>query len=452
MTVHQLRSRDVGLSVALVAGGAGLLAGESVLLLAAAIGLVYTAYEASSGPPEPNLEVERSVSTGTPTPGQTIDVTVTIENHGERASPDVRVVDGVPAGLSVTDGSPRVGTALEPGESTSFTYSLGARRGTHQFQPTSVACRSLAGDAASRRTVAMATEIDCTVSVTDVVTGTQTLPYPGRIETDAPGQGVSFHSVREYQSTDSQSRIDWKRFARTRELTTVEYSAQRTATYVVVADTRIDFAPSERSPTATQYVKYAAERIGTAMLTDNQQVGAALFDEGTYLAPGSTQTQLLGLRTLILQGRHPDRTETDHSLIDGFDGRQFFDDASGGDPEPVADGGYGGSERETSSGTSRDRDVRDLDSRLPDRAQVLFCTPLLDQRAANAARRLAAYGRDVTVVSPDVTDGDSPGTTIEWITRADRVRALRHTVDVVDWDPSEPLSETLTRAEGRWSG
>lgn len=339
---------------------------------------------------------------------------------------------------------------LEPGESVSFDYSLVARRGTHQFGETTVECRSLAGDVAYRTAVTVQTEINCTVRVADVVTGTQTLPYPGRIETDSPGQGVSFHSVREYQSADSQSWIDWKRYARTRELATVEYSAQRTATYVVVADTRSEFAPSERSPTANQYVKYAAERIGTALLEDNQQVGAALFDEGTSLSPGSTETQLLGLRTLILQGRHPDRSDTDRSLIDGFDGRRFFDGALGGSSEAVADGG-GFESTERASETSHDRDVRDLDSRLPDRAQLLFCTPLLDQRAANAAERLAAYGRDVTVVSPDVTDGDTPGTTVERITRADRIRSLRHTVRVIDWDPDEPLSETLTRAQGRWS-
>ncbi|WP_372480596.1 DUF58 domain-containing protein [Halomicrobium sp. HM KBTZ05] len=451
MTSDQVKNRDVGLAVALVAGSAGLLAGESALLLAAVVGLVYTAYEATTGPPAPALEIERSVSRATPTPGQSVDVTVTVTNHDERAAPDVRIVDGVPERLAVTDGSPRVGTAVEPGESVSFTYSVRARRGTHQFQPTTVECRSLAGDAADRQTVPIETEIDCTVDVRDIVTGTQTLPYPGRIETDSPGRGVSFHSVRSYHSTDSLSRIDWKRFARTRELATVEYSAQRAAAYVVVADTRVDFAASEHSPTATQYVSYAAERIGTALLEDSHQVGGALFDRGTVLSPGSTRTQLLELRTLILEGRHPDHTETDGSVLEGFDGRRFFDGALDSETPAVVDGGFERGGRTRPGSIGRDRDVRDLDRRLPDRAQILFCTPLLDQRASRAARRLAAYGRDVTVVSPDVTGGDSPGTLVERITRADRVQSLRRSVGVVDWDPDQSLSVALRRAQERWS-
>ncbi len=44
-------------------------------------------------------------------------------------------------------------------------------------------------------------------------------------------------------------------------------------------------------------------------------------------------------------------------------------------------------------------------------------TPLLDDRAADAAKRLAAYGHAVTVVSPDMTGGDSPGRTVERIDR-----------------------------------
>jgi|GEM_PF-5717335 len=116
-----------------------------------------------------------------------------------------------------------------------------------------------------------------------------------------------------------------------------------------------------------------------------------------------------------------------------------------------ADGGRQDASVGASDRTRPDRDVRRLDRRLLDGAQVLFCTPLLDQRAANVARRFSAYGRDVTVISPDVTTGSSPGNTVERITRADRVRSLRGSVRVVDWEPTQPLAEVLTRAQQRWS-
>lgn len=449
MTVSRVGNRDVGLAVALIAAAIGVVAGEPTLLLAATIGLVYAAFEWSSSPPEPNLEIERSVVPRTPLPGDDVEVAVTVSNHGERALPDVRIVDGVPDRLGVVDGSPRFGTALGPGEDRQLTYTISARRGSHTFDETILVCRSLAGDTEFRETVDVGTVIDCSATVEDVPTGTETLPYAGRIETDSAGEGVTFHSVREFQSTDSMSRVDWKRFARTNELTTIEYEATRTASFVVLVDTRVNFAPTDRAPTATEYVRYAAERIGTALLDDNQQVGAALFDAGTYLRPGSSQTQLLRFRTLVLQGRHPDQTNADAGLIDGFDSDRFFSGAL--DRDAVADGGRRAGLTTDGSGTHRDRDVRKLDRRFPDGAQIVFCTPMMDQRAANAARRLAAYGREVTVVSPDVTSTETPGNTVERITRTDRVRSLRGTVHVVDWEPTQPLPKALARAKQRWS-
>lgn len=117
----------------------------------------------------------------------------------------------------------------------------------------------------------------------------------------------------------------------------------------------------------------------------------------------------------------------------------------------MADGGRQSDLTADGSGTHHDRAVRKLDRQFPDGAQVIFCTPLLDQRAANAAKRFAAYGRDVTVVSPDVTTGSTPGNTVERITRADRLRSLRSTVHVVDWEPTQPLPKALARAQQRWS-
>nr|WP_252718821.1 hypothetical protein [Haloarcula sp. CBA1122] len=95
--------------------------------------------------------------------------------------------------------------------------------------------------------------------------------------------------------------------------------------------------------------------------------------------------------------------------------------------------------------------VATLDRSIPSESQVVFCTPLLDDRAADAAKRLAAYGHAVTVVSPDMTTGDSPGSTVERIDRTARLDDLRGRVRVVDWTPAEPLAKALIRATERWA-
>lgn len=437
MSERRVRNRDVGLSAALVAGAAGVVAGEPTLLLAATVGLVYASYEAAARLPDPDLEVERSVSPATARPGEPVDVTVTVRNHGATALPDVRVVDGVPRRLRVIDGAPRIGTALEPDDEASFSYTLRARRGDHQFRETTVVSRNLTADGEHRNAVRVESELSCSLGIEAIEFPTPTVPFPGRVETATPGEGVSFYGIREYRPTDPLNRVDWNRVAKSDEMATVEFESTWAANVVLLVDERMEYAAGPREPTASQLSKYAAERIGSALLAEHDRVGAALFDGGVYLAPRSDRTQQLRLRRLLLYERAPERAPDDDrgAMLDGFDGRAFFEH----DPRStraVADGGTA---------------VQTLERRFPDGAQVVFCTPLLDNRASDAANRLTAYGRDVTVVSPDVTTGSTPGQTVERIVRTDRIDGLRGSVRLVDWSPDEPLSTALARETRRWS-
>ncbi len=454
MSHRRVGNRDVGLAAALVAGASGVVARDPVLLLAASVGLVYAAYEAATRLPDPDLEIERSVTPTNPRPGEPVDVTVTVRNHGTRVLPDVRVVDGVPRRLGVVDGTPRFGTALEPDEEASFSYTLRARRGDHPFSETSVVCRNLSADAEYREAVPVEFELSCTLGVDEVALAPATVPFPGRVESESPGEGVSFYGIREYQPADPLSRVDWNRLARTAELSTVEFEATRASSVVLLVDERMEYAAGPREPTASQLSKYAAERIGTSLLDDDNPVGAALFDGDVYLPPRTDRTQRLRIRRLLLYECAPDEapSSSEGSMLDGFDGRAFFESETE-ETRAVADGGFGSDAGESPTGSRSvgETDVTSLHRRLPGDAQVVFCTPLLDSRARDVAKRLAACGREVTVVSPDVTTGDTPGNTVERITRADRIDDLRGTVGVVDWDPSEPLSTGLARASAGWS-
>ena len=452
MSERDVENRDVGLAVALVASAAGVVARDPVLLIAASVGLVYAAYEAATTVPDPDVEVERAVSPSRPRPGDPVSVTVTVRNHGASVLPDVRVVDGVPRRLRVVDGTPRLGTALEPDEEASFSYTLRARRGDHPFRETTVVCRTLSGNAERRDAVLVESELSCTLGADAVELPPETVPLPGRIETASPGEGVSFHGIREYQSSDPLNRVDWNRVAKSAQLATVEYETPRAATVVLLVDERMAYAAGPREPTASQLSKYAAERIGTSLLADHDEVGAALFGSGAYLPPRTDRAQRLRVRRLLLYERPPDEAPTNDggSMLDGFDGRAFFDaDAAGA--TAVSDGGRDAEAPSSGGGADGGTAVETLERRFPDGAQVVFCTPLLDSRAREAAKRLAAYGRDVTLVSPDVTTGDTPGSTVERITRADRIDDLRGTVRVVDWTPSESLSTALVRATAGWS-
>jgi uncharacterized protein (DUF58 family) len=208
------------------------------------------------------------------------------------------------------------------------------------------------------------------------------------------------------------SRIDWNRFARTGELTTVQFEQERAATVVLVIDDRqsADRSRSPDEPSAVEYAAYAAEHVAAPLLARNDPIGVALLAGGVYLPPAPGRAQSLRV-TRLLDGADPSGTRS----------------------------------------ITREPDGRSIRRHLPDHAQVAFFTPLLDDQAVETADLFEAHGHPVTLISPDVT-GDSPGGRLAGLDRAGRVRTLREgRVRVVDWSPTEPLQAAVERDSRGWS-
>ncbi|MDS0222171.1 DUF58 domain-containing protein [Haloarcula sp. S1AR25-5A] len=441
MTTRETTQRNVGVSAALVAGGAGIVTGNPAVFMVAAVALVYAAYQAAIGDPEPTLTVERHVEPTDPLPGSDVTVTVTLTNDGDATLPDVRVLDGVPERLEVVEGSPRFGTHLEAGASESVTYTVEARRGDHAFTDVAVVCRNLTGTVEFAEQVGVETTVSCSASVDSVSLSGQTLSQSGRVPTDAGGNGLAFYAIREHQSADPMSRVDWNRLAKTNELATVEFKETRAATVVTLVDSRHAVASEANAPTAVQFCAYAAQQVGSALLDMDNRVGAAVYDSCETLQPSANRAQeqrLEGFLGEIVSGSATGSSGTRDSWLFDTDTRtpRMQSSTRMGDRYGIADGGDA---------------VATLDRSIPSESQIVFCTPLLDDRAAEAAKRLAAYGHAVTVLSPDMTTGDSPGSTVERIDRTARLDDLRGTVRVVDWTPAEPLAKSLIHATERWA-
>jgi uncharacterized repeat protein (TIGR01451 family) len=440
VSTRETTQRNVGVSAALVAGGAGIVTGNPAVFMVAAVALVYAAYQAAIGDPEPTLAIERQVEPADPLPGSEVTVTLTLTNDGDATLPDVRVLDGVPERLEVVEGSPRFGTHLEAGASESVTYTVEARRGDHAFTDVAVVCRNLTGTVEFAEQVTVETTVSCSAGVETVSLSGQTLSQSGRVPTDAGGNGLAFYAIREHQSADPMSRVDWNRLAKTNELATVEFKETRAATVVTLVDSRHRVAGEANAPTAVQFCAYAAQRVGSALLDMDNRVGAAVYDSCETLQPSANRAQaqrLEGFLGEVVSGSATGSAGTrDTWLFDTSRDWRMQSSTETAERYGIADGGDA---------------VATLDRSIPSESQVVFCTPLLDDRAAEAAKRFAAYGHAVTVVSPDMTTRDSPGSTVERIDRAARLEDLRGRVRVVDWTPAEPLAKALIRATERWA-
>ncbi|PSP56645.1 DUF58 domain-containing protein [Halobacteriales archaeon QS_1_67_19] len=409
------RWRGVG-TVALLAGGLGVLFSRPLVLLAGVVGVAFAAYARTASAPNVTLDVTRTLSDPEPLPGDEVRVQLAVENVGDATLPDLRLVDGVPDALPVTDGPARLGTALRPGASTTFAYTVEAERGEHAFGPVFAVARDFGG------AVEVETEIECETTMTCVPElGTaagvplraQTTKYTGRVTTDVGGSGIEFHATREYRPGDPLSRIDWNRLARTGDLTTVEFREERAASVVVLVDTREKafLSRDEDDRNAVQYGVDAAGRVATELLDGGDRVGAAaLGPENCWLAPGAGHDHRARARELL--ATHP-----------AF--------------APIPSD-------ETFYPTTT---LKWLRKRLPASAQVVFVSPLCDDFAPSVVRRLDAAGHLVTVLSPDPTATETAGQRFARTRRKHRLGSLRENgLRVVDWDVAESLGVALARA------
>ncbi|WP_436345663.1 DUF58 domain-containing protein [Natronorubrum sp. FCH18a] len=393
--------------------------------------------------PNSGLRLERSLEKSRVRPGQSLTVSISVTNDGSRVVPDVRIVDAPPGDVPVTAGSPAFATAVSPGETASHEYELTPPRGEYEFGPTTVRVRSLPATAVA--TAECEPDGDsrfaCETLLDAFPFRDRTIQFVGQAPTDDGGSGIEFFSTREYRRGDPINRIDWYRFARTGDLATVEYRRERAVTIVFVIDDRREHHCDvpDGGPGSFDLTLYAASRGVVASLEDGNRTGLATLSGDGWVEPGSGSDVRRQVDDALEDAR-PSGSETDTPFRESRSRR------------PVADGGEpSGPERAPSSGPSDNGSlVADLERRLPTRAQVAFCTPLLDDEAVDIVESLRTRGRAVTVVSPDVTTGagtaPSPGARIAGLERANRTDALRGLgAAVVDWDREEPISVALAR-------
>ncbi|WP_240452011.1 DUF58 domain-containing protein [Halostella salina] len=419
-TMPTRRWRGVS-AIAFVAGGFGIVLSRPSLLLAAVVGVAYAAYARAGSAPAVSLDVTRRIADRDPDPGDEVTVSVTVTNAGSSTLPSLRIVDGVPGTLGVVDGVPRLGTALRPGESASFEYTVLASRGTHEFDHLLAIARGMSGAVERRSRIPTDDVVSCQPSfdpVSDVALRALTTRHAGRVETDEGGEGIEFHSTREYRKGDSLSRIDWNRHARTGEMATLRFRKERSATVVLLLDVREEayVRPDDDSPHAVDRGMTAATSVFPALLDEGNRVGVAAF--------GPTEVWL------------PPGLGTDHRAR----AQDLFTSNDALSPE-VPDEPFYFSVR-----------LRRLRKRFPDDAQVILFSPLADDQVVRLARLLDAHGHLVTVLSPDPSSTETAGNRLFGAERAARITGLREAGIRVAELPADMSTEAaLARAGKRWS-
>jgi len=471
---------SVGLLATLALTAFGLLYAHPTLLTAALIPLAYVVYGTLSRvPADARVAVSRSIAPTSPEPGETVQVALTVRNESAVVLPDVRVVDGVPDELAVTDGPARLCSPLSPGETASVTYTVLAKHGEFAFDEPAVRLRSLAGD--EQATVAGAVDGDdqfaCTTTAGQPPLQHSTTNRQGRLPVDSGGSGLEFFATRQYKRGDPVNRIDWHHVAKTGEFVTIQYRTEQAVRTVLVVDARpvSRVTASAGYPTGAQLSAYAGERLFDALeeagvATSVTALGFEAGDLDGLVGPDGLpwidphhDTSKRGTAALLfhrLQTATSDEVDplsleppaallaNDHAVATGGTEREQASprDSLGWERGHTAraDGGAGGASVALSGDDELDEAVDRLLARLPGDSQVLLCSPLLDNWPVRLAGALARQDHPLVVVSPDVTAAGTPGQRLGAVSRRFRLRALERTgVATVDWSIDRPFDEAL---------
>lgn len=413
--VEQTHRWRAAFAFVLFTSTAGLYLEAPVVFLASLIGVAYAGYPLLVGPPTVDLELSRTVTDKTPNHDDPVTVTVTVTNIGSQTLVDLRIIDGVPALLTVTDGTARHTAALRPGASTTFQYTVTAKHGRHQFTPATVIAHDISGHTRVETTVAadgqttVCEELKCPVDLRTFQLRRQARQYPGQTPANTGGPGLEFQQTRAYQRGDPMNRIDWKRYARTGDLTTVEFREERRTAVLLCLDARLDSvrAAASTDPHAVTYCIAAAQEVLSVLEEQSELVGVAIFGtEFDWLAPSAGRQQYAQIEELLL----------DHE----YDQPNAINDI----------------DASTSSTTS----LQQLLTQAQGNLESIVFSPLVDSFGETTAQQLDAHGHAVTVVSPDVTTDRTVSGEFIQVERANRVQLLRNIgVPVADWSPEDPL-------------
>ncbi|MFC7074783.1 DUF58 domain-containing protein [Halovenus rubra] len=410
-------------SVVLALVGVGVATGTPFLVGLAVAPLSFVAAAGFDTAPKPAVELTREFVTAHETevktgdPGERITVNLTLRNTASYPLTDIRVIDGVPTDIPVVSGTPRGCYSLGPDETATIEYEIELRRGEHAFRDATVRSRgpSAVGQQTETKPVAGDAQLGCLAFVDNVPIDQGTNDFAGQIPTNDGGNGVEFYSVRDYEPGDSVRSIDWRRYANSRELATVEFRAERATRVVCLVDSRRSQqrAPSDDHLPALNLIVAAAERTFDAVIDNGYPTGVVSLNNRShrFVEPG-TDGQTRTTATSLLDAIREQTEDTEQHVQTRW-----------GEPLTV------------------------IPSLLPSNAQVILFSSFIDDYPVDLVKQLREHGYPVCVVSPDIATGrkDTAGR-LTAIQRRTRLTETRQTGShVVDWDMGDPIGIVLNK-------
>ncbi len=422
-----------GLASALVL--AGLLLRQGQLLALAFPLAAYLAATLLDAPARPRLRAERSLSGHRVSQGAEVEVRLMVSNQGAILE-ELHLEDPLMSGLRLRRGSNRWTGRLEAGGSLEFRYTIGAKRGDHQFQALQARAPSQGGLLEASCEVAAAGGLvvlpeSYAVSALSI-RPRLTRPYPGSVPSRQGGSGVEFLGLRTYRAGDDLRRVNRRAAGRHPSKVFVNQFEQERITEVgLVLDARTLSYEGEAGDRLFECCVSAAASLAEHFLAQSNRVGLLIYGSAlnwTFPGCGALQRERI-LRELA---RAEQGASQVFASLDYLPARLF--------PK--------GSQLVLVSPLSSD-DLAELRRLLARAYQVLVISPRIAAPPVGGdrpAESSAVQGRD-----PRRQRAEQLALRMESLERRLLLHRFRRAgLKVVDWLTERPLEAALQQA--RWAG
>jgi uncharacterized repeat protein (TIGR01451 family) len=364
---------------------------------------------------KPDVVATRRVDKDRALEGDTVRVSLTVENRGPPMEL-LEVHDPLPPGLELVEGSNYVVAQLRREEVREFEYTvrLGVK-GRHVLGPLRLRSRDLQSFVFHETVMEETTPLLVAPGREQLrkapVLARRTRPWLGQIRSRSPGLGTEFWSIREYASGDEMRRINWKASARLDSLLTNEYEGERSGDFVLVLDTQEEAAAGSPTENAVEMGVRAAISLADWLLTGRNRVGLitmrAVLD---WVYPAFGRQQLHRIVESLVSVKPGGQWRLHH--LPWILGRFF-----------------------------------------PTGSHLVIISPEVDASTERAILEMRARGFETLVLSPSAVEFEMRQLGGGWRTKAaydilklERAAALgrlRHYAKVADWHPDEPLALAL---------
>ena len=205
--------RVVACAIALLLVAAGILRANGAFFAAALPLVMFVAIGTFVGAPIVSLSAARTVSSRFIPAGSWVEITIVVTCTGRRIE-SLRLLDPLPEGSRVMEGSPLWQGSLDPGGVAVIRYTLEAKRGLLPFEAIEVEAEDPFSSMKATATLPCPSSIAVyprAFFAPDIAFGARAArPFSGQSRTKRAGTGTDFSGTRDYTPGDPLKHLNWR--------------------------------------------------------------------------------------------------------------------------------------------------------------------------------------------------------------------------------------------------